>query len=201
MIYSSITCGSKDLVVIDKSITCKVMLKAFMKIEELINNSEDVVEHIMVIIDSEGGEIEPAFFLYDYLCDLKDREINVVTMAMGTCKSAAALVFSAGSERVCGPNTTFMIHDIVLTIPEEKATKEVLSYSAYTNYQSQRSFELIAKSLKPEFDLEYIENQVSDKIEWYFDGRGAHTLGLATVLFREEVSNGKSTEAQCTSSE
>lgn len=201
----TLTNGSNAVVLIDRYITRKLVIKTILKIEELINTEYPegglFDENIYLLIDSEGGDVEPTFFLYDYLRDLSiDKNINVVTNALGECKSSALLIFIAGNERVCGLNTTFMIHDSVLS-SEEKNVKEILSQTTYVNNQSTRYYEAIATASK--LEPEQIERKVTNKGEWYFDGRKAFNLGIATVLIGEEKEDeqDQSTETQCACSE
>lgn len=200
MIDDTLTCGSKAVFLIDRHITRKLVIKTILKIEELINCEDEMFdENLFILIDSEGGDIEPTFFLYNYLCNLKTIGIDTITNALGECKSSALLIFAAGTERVCGLDTTFMIHDSMFS-SDERSTKEMLAYAKYLDYQSSRYYEAIADITN--LDAKYFEEQVTNKNEWYFDGRIARNLGIATVLIGEEYEDeqSKATETQCSCS-
>ena len=79
------------------------------------SKSQDVVP---IIIDSTGGNIYSAFRAVDLIAKCK---AEVVTVALGTAMSAAALIFSCGERRFAAPNCTIMMHDVSATFLEGKS--------------------------------------------------------------------------------
>lgn len=61
----------------------------------------------LVSINSDGGEVDAGFDIYNYLRSLG---LPVTTVAENSCCSIATVVFMAGDKRIVKENTMFMIH-------------------------------------------------------------------------------------------
>lgn len=66
-------------------------------------------EDPVIYISSTGGEVEPAFAIYDFL---KSVDKEVTTVALGRVQSAAFMPFIGGDIRLATKNTVFMHHPI-----------------------------------------------------------------------------------------
>lgn len=62
---------------------------------------------ILVNINSDGGEVDMGFDIYNYLRSLK---LPITTVAENSCCSIATVIFMAGDKRIVKENTMFMIH-------------------------------------------------------------------------------------------
>jgi ATP-dependent Clp protease protease subunit len=62
---------------------------------------------ITVNINSDGGDVDMGFDIYNYLRSLK---LPVTTVAENSCCSIATVIFMAGDKRIVKENTMFMIH-------------------------------------------------------------------------------------------
>ena len=62
---------------------------------------------ILVNINSDGGDVDMGFDIYNYLRSLK---LPVTTVAENSCCSIATVIFMAGDKRIVRENTMFMIH-------------------------------------------------------------------------------------------
>lgn len=64
---------------------------------------------ITLVINSPGGDVEECNSLMDLLDNIS---LQVRTVGLGECSSGAAILLAAGDHghRICGPNTTIMIH-------------------------------------------------------------------------------------------
>lgn len=63
-----------------------------------------------LIINSGGGNVSGAFALVDML--MAGRGTKLVTIALGQVSSMAILIFLCGTERLVGPRSKFMIHEL-----------------------------------------------------------------------------------------
>ena len=61
----------------------------------------------LVSINSDGGEVDAGFDIYNYLRSLG---LPITTVAENSCCSIATVVFMAGDKRIVKENTMFMIH-------------------------------------------------------------------------------------------
>ena len=69
-------------------------------------------EWVEVYLNSDGGELEHAFAIYDTLRSLPHK---VHVHAIGSCCSAAPLIMLAGDYRTTAPHTQWMLHSASLT--------------------------------------------------------------------------------------
>lgn len=93
-------------------------------IDEVVRTNK---REIVIIIDSNGGEITYGFAIYDLLMAL---DIGITTIAVGKCRSIATVIFAAGKKRFITKNCYFLIHGISANIEKERlnarAAKELL---------------------------------------------------------------------------
>lgn len=76
----------------------------------LLGNPEVKYTHLIVPIGSSGGELDPAWCLYDFLSCMS---IPVITVATGKVYSAAVMPYLAGQERYAFSTSTFLFHPAV----------------------------------------------------------------------------------------
>jgi len=69
----------------------------------------DACNRIHLAIQSSGGSVPVALALTNVLKSLK---CEIKTYNVGNVDSAAIMVFSAGTERVCSVNATFAVHPV-----------------------------------------------------------------------------------------
>ena len=72
---------------------------------------------IELYVSSYGGDLDEAFALHDVTRTIR---APVHTVALGKCQSAAPLLVACGEKghRYVSENTTFMLHDVSLDVPE-----------------------------------------------------------------------------------
>lgn len=68
------------------------------------------IKNIDITIFSGGGGADTGFAMADFILSL-NTDYKVTTRAMGTVASASVIIFLAGEKRICGPHTTFMVHE------------------------------------------------------------------------------------------
>ena len=88
-------------------------VEAFKKLEiHLLKQQADLIGYepqIRVHIMSGGGDVYSGFALKNIL---EKSRVKVVTIALGSCCSAATFMFLGGSERRMGQNAYLLIHQI-----------------------------------------------------------------------------------------
>ena len=123
------------------------------------NMDEKKLDHITLIVSSNGGDVEAAFGVIDVI---KASRIPVHTVAMGKVKSAGLLIAMAGKKghRSIMPNTAVLSHEFAVTKNGTRETETDLKaasvmYSAlgnridqYYEEQTELSAEIIKKELR-----------------------------------------------------
>lgn len=84
---------------------------------------------ILLIITSDGGDLDCALALYDLMRNMRNR---ITTVAAGNADSAATLVYLGGDERRIMKNAAILLHDPATTFQSDesldvKATRRLLS--------------------------------------------------------------------------
>lgn len=77
-------------------------------------NGDKKANTLHLYINSNGGSVTSAFALANFLTSLKN--VSVITYNIGTCDSAACIIFLAGNIRICVPQATFYIHSSIVHI-------------------------------------------------------------------------------------
>lgn len=82
----------------------EISLRTVMAQVEAVKDAD----HILININSPGGEVTEGFAIYNYLTSLPN---NITTRGVGLVASIATVVFLAGKKRELYPNTQFLIHN------------------------------------------------------------------------------------------
>lgn len=67
---------------------------------------------VTVIFHSPGGGVYAGLGLFDFLVSLREQGHHLRTIVRGYAASMGAVLLQAGDERVIGPNSWFMIHEV-----------------------------------------------------------------------------------------
>ncbi len=106
------------------NVDSQVYEEFFSFVERVIKNK---AKEIVIIINSNGGEITYGLAIYDLLMAL---DIEITTIAVGKCRSIATVIFAAGKKRFITKNCYFLIHGISVNIEKERlnarAARELL---------------------------------------------------------------------------
>lgn len=73
-------------------------------------------EDITIIFNSPGGSVHDGFALYDFLLDLRGRGHKIIVKIIGMAASMGAILSQAGDERVIGPHSFMMLHEVAAGI-------------------------------------------------------------------------------------
>jgi len=170
-------CGGYMTFEIDK-INKKLAMFMYDEIINAVNRPND----IDLIIDSGGGALEYAVFIYEFLRNIQNRDIgsiNVNAVVISKCFSAAMLIFAAAENRATYPSSTFMTHDasIGFNASNLKSIETALRSSAK---HEEIGYKILAE--RSNENKTFWKESVSAYSEFYFDGRDALNYGLATEI-------------------
>lgn len=100
----------KDRIVFIKGEFCPDMADA-VTAQLLFLESFDSEADITLYINSPGGDVHAMYAIYDVMNYIKP---DIVTVALGSCASAASFILAAGAKgkRSALPNTDIMIHEL-----------------------------------------------------------------------------------------
>ncbi|MBI4130283.1 ATP-dependent Clp protease proteolytic subunit [Candidatus Roizmanbacteria bacterium] len=86
-------------------------------------NTDKKIHRIVLTVASNGGQLYPAFALYDHIRASK-KPVDIV--AAGYCMSAAVMILQAGRKRLSYPHTVFMVHPSAYKLDERRSYREFM---------------------------------------------------------------------------
>jgi len=75
--------------------------------ETAVSSLENDKEPLLIVINSVGGTLSDSIAIRNLLDSLKN---PIITVALGNCCSAAAMLFASGKHRYIGKDISYMIH-------------------------------------------------------------------------------------------
>ena len=78
------------------------------------NTVSSGTKEIQILFSSNGGMVDEGFALYNFLRALP---VKLTMHAIGYVDSMALIVFLAGEERFCTPDSSFLFHDFAWGVP------------------------------------------------------------------------------------
>lgn len=69
-------------------------------------------DEITIVFNSPGGSVYHGLALYDFLEDIKKQGKNITTISRGIAASMGGILLQIGDERVVGPNSHMLIHEV-----------------------------------------------------------------------------------------
>lgn len=82
-----------------------------------IRHSADTGKPLRVELNSDGGDIETAFFMAEIIATAQKsgRNIQMEVPEGARCNSACVVIFAAGGQRKAAPNSEFLLHGVTYT--------------------------------------------------------------------------------------
>lgn len=148
-------------------------------VETAIFNLKDSEEPIIVLLNTPGGSLTDAVAI----CDLLNNIPNpIITVALGLCASAGAMIFNCGKSRYISQHTSYMIHQPMTILP---AGYQNVSDLHYTKSKLSSSLKLyksfITKGTQiPEEKLNYAFKEGNDL---YINAKDCKKYKIATNIF------------------
>lgn len=155
--------------------------------DDFVNGFEQSLRHVEkrsppntplpVYISSMGGDVYAALKMVD-LIDASP--MRIMTVAVGPCMSAAALLFACGCRRYAGPNASFMLHSVRCDIIEGKLHDVAVEHAEMLRLNG-HMFELMSRRTGNEpgyFNARFGEGNTDS----YVTPTQAREIGLATHI-------------------
>lgn len=120
------------------------------------------IKEIDLYINSNGGEVESAYAIIDYMQILKNRGILINTIGLGKVYSAAALILAYGSKRYATIDTTIMLHPIYVSLPEDNVDSQKSSID-FSHSQYREMMWRFAKQIG-KADTDEVLNDIKDSL-------------------------------------
>lgn len=149
----------------------------------LLKRAPEKEKNIIVYINSQGGDVESGYAIYEIL---KLSGYKIITYAVNEVFSSAITIFLAGDERYATNYSHFMVHEPYHEYDEEistaMTTKSYKKYLKELQGATNEYFKLICKhtSLTPQKIKNYISKTESG--DWYFRTNMAKKLGFVTKV-------------------
>ena len=133
---------------------------------------------IPVMIHSTGGDVYSALKIHDVI---KSSHVPVVTCVCGAAMSAAAFIFTSGTERYISEHSTIMLHDVAIDFFSGKIN-DVVVETAEMKRLNQKMWSLMSENcgLEPDFFKKKLVN--SQNTDAYITPQNALSWGLATAI-------------------
>ena len=93
-----------------------------------IKSTSETGSPLLVELNSDGGDIETAFFMADAISAAQEngRMIQIEVPSGGRCNSACVVIFAAGETRRAAPDSEFLLHGVTYSgLSENPAIAEV----------------------------------------------------------------------------
>lgn len=128
-----------------------------------------------ITINSEGGSTLDAIALYSVISRHKP---GITTIAIGSCMSAAVLVFLAGKQRFSYPETWFMVHECASKV--KGSVSEINTELKFMRRQDEQFCILLEKHTKTP---RHMWDDLSSKTT-YLSASEAKDLGLVQKVLK-----------------
>lgn len=107
------------------------------------------------------------------------------TINTGTCASAAVDIFLAGNRRFATPSVDFMIHKVVLIVPNDciMTISEMQGYLKKMIDETAQTFRYIERRCG--LTCETLLEKTADSVEWHFDEKTALEYNIISDVIEE----------------
>lgn len=147
----------------------------------LIDFSKNATDDITLLINSGGGDLYSTFAIHDVITNIPNK---VITVAIGKAFSGAALLLSCGNTRFITSNTSVMLHEPSLTIPDD-------SKLSYISYELDHSLELqdMMYKLLAKYTGQPIKKVIADLNgkDYYLTSQEAKQYGLVDNIIKSSL--------------
>ena len=144
-------------------------------VEELLAKS--TLYPINIRITSLGGDIDPSFFIFDFLTSLKTQ---VNTIACGEVCSAGVIAYLGGQLRLSYEHSVFMIHDFQIDLSGSRTENN--SYMKLVEKQSKEFLKIFTKYTK--YNLKTLTSEINNKGEIWLTASEAIQKGIVHKLIK-----------------
>jgi len=143
--------------------------------QQAVNCKQNVIP---IVIHSMGGCCYTALKIVD---TIRSSPVPVVTVVNGCAMSAAAVIFSCGSERYMTPNSTIMLHDVSIDFLDGKLA-DIEVETREMRRLNKRMWTLMARNIDKEDS--FFDDKLTNKshVDSYIAPQQALDYGLCTGI-------------------
>ncbi len=134
-------------------------------------------EQITLILNTEGGDVDSSFAIYDCI---KSLESPVVIVATGLCASGGLIVLSAADYRVCTPNCLFFYHQPIISGFEILSKNQMKSLDDLYKYYQEKMDILLKKRTK--ISKKIWDEKFEGTTSFYFSALDAIQFGFIDYI-------------------
>ena len=131
---------------------------------------------VPLFISSTGGDVYCAMII---IALMRSSPLEIHTIAVGACMSAAAVIFSFGKRRFVGENATVMLHGVRVEAFEGKL-KDVEIEAAEMRRLNTRMWSMMSVNCGKTED--YLQQSLQNETDYYVTPEQAIEMGLATDI-------------------
>lgn len=131
-------------------------------------------QDITLVFNSPGGSVYDGFALFDFLLDLKTRGHKIIVKVIGMAASMGAILAQAGDERVIGPHSFLMLHEVAAGIDISRSS-EIEDFSKLLTQLENKGLDILSE--RSTLSRQQIKNRWKRKDCW-LDADEALKLGF-----------------------
>ncbi len=149
-------------------------------VENAIFNLKDSKEPVIVLLNTPGGFLNESIAI----CDLLNSIPNpVITVILGLCASAGAMIFSCGKSRYISQHSSYMIHQPMTSSLDKYSNLADLEYTKNSLKESLKLYKsyIIKDTQIPKDKLNYAFKQGNDL---YINANNCKKYKIATNIFK-----------------
>lgn len=135
---------------------------------------------IVLLVDSEGGEVDPTIDVYNLLQAMDNK---IITVAFNKCCSVACVLFALGDERYFLRDTTYILHQIraIFPLKQQMQTTELKEFAdSFEDCQNNYKQIISTRTKIPKNKLKTIFSSLEDT---FFTEKEIIKYNIATQIF------------------
>lgn len=146
-------------------------------IDSLGTWSNESADDIHINFNTPGGSIFDGLALYDYIKQVQEGGVRVITSCVGMAASMGGVLLQAGDERVIGANAYMMIHEA--SSEAWGKTSDMFEQLETVRRLQERVYGILAE--RSTLTVAQIKRK-SAKRDWYLDADEALALGFVDAI-------------------
>lgn len=149
-------------------------------IKEIVqrNNTESFNdEPIILYINSDGGDLDDGFALYDVI---QNSTVPIYTVGFGTCYSMAAILLCSGHKRFMFENCEVMIHQPSGALPEQTPLSELYLFAKSLIANKKKMSKVVAKHTKQQYSKVFKDMNT----DFYMSASMAKKYGMVDEIIK-----------------
>lgn len=154
------------------------LVSSFLLDVAIAHNKSDIV----LLVDSDGGELAPTLGVYGLLEAMDNK---IITVAFNRCCSAACILFALGKERYFLKDTEYIIHQIrasIYTESQVQTTQVKKIADSFEACQNDYKKIIMKKTKIPKNKLDAIFSSIEDT---RFKNEEIIAYNIATKVFKK----------------